>query len=245
MVGCGFLYVSQENILFRPEPLHPNASFRFGEELQIQMEDGVKLHALYNRLNNPKGVILYLHGNRGNARWCQRQAEMFTGYGYDVMLLDYRGYGKSEGEISSGTQLNQDVQKVYDYLKRSFRESQIIVAGYSIGTGMASFLAAHNTPAHLMLIAPYESMFEMKDRYFPLIPDFLIKFPLNNKKHIAMTETPVTILHGTNDEVIPYDASLDLKNSFPKKVDLVTINGAGHRRSIFSNEIREVLSEVL
>ena len=245
IVGCGFLYVTQENILFRPEELHPNTSFRFGDELRIPVDDDISLHALYNKVRNPKGVILYLHGNRGNARWCQRQAEMFTGFGYNVLLLDYRGYGKSDGAISSGIQLNRDVQIVYDYLNKSFDESQIIVAGYSIGTGMASYLAAHNNPFHLMLIAPYENMFEMKDRYFPFIPNFLIKFPLNNKKHIAMTNTPVTILHGTEDEVIPYDASLDLKKSFPEKVDLVTIRGAGHRRSIFSDEIREILSEIL
>ncbi len=243
MVGCGFLYVSQEDILFRPEELHPNTTFRFGQELMIPVEDDVSLHALYHQVPNPRGVILYLHGNRGNARWCQRQAEMFTGFNHNVLLLDYRGYGKSEGEISSGAQLNRDVQVVYDLLKKSFRESQIIVAGYSIGTGMASYLAAYNDPAHLMLISPYESMFDMKDRYFPFIPDFLIKFPLNNKKHLSMTESPVTIIHGTGDEVIPYEASVNLKNAFPEKVDLVTLRGAGHRRSIFSDEIREVLSD--
>ena len=242
VAGCGFLYVVQDDILFRPEPIHNDERFRFGEELAIPVDYDVELHALYHQVKNPKGVILYLHGNRGNARWCQRQAEMFSGFGYNVLLLDYRGYGKSDGDISSGNQLYSDVQKVYEYLQKDFSESQIVISGYSIGTGMASYLAAKNSPQQLFLIAPYESIIAMKNRIFPFIPDFLIKFPLNNKKHLAQVNCPVTIFHGTEDEVIPYQASVNLKQLFPKKVELITLDNTGHRRSIFHSEIRTALA---
>ena len=139
-MGCGVLYIAQDEILFRPEPISEHTTFRFGEEINIPVGESIDLHALYHKEGGSKGIILYLHGNRGNARWCQRQAEMFTGFGFDVLLLDYRGYGKSEGEISSGTQLYSDVQSVYDFLKESYDEDQIVIAGYSIGTGMASYL---------------------------------------------------------------------------------------------------------
>ncbi len=244
-IGCGVLYVVQDDLLFRPQPIEPGTQFRFGEELEIPVDNEVYLHALYSREANPKGVILYLHGNRGNARWCQRQAEMFTGYGYNVLLLDYRGYGKSDGEITSGRQLYEDVQKVYDYLKEEFSESQIILAGYSLGTGMASYLAAYNNPNQLLLIAPFVSIVDMKDRIFPLIPDFLVKYPLDNKDHINRLSCPVTIFHGTEDEVVPYDASKDLKDFFPDKIELVTLENTSHRRAIFHDSIRRFLSKHL
>ena len=245
LAGCSLLYVVQDDILFRPEPIDENTRFRFGQEITIPVDESVELHALYHRILNPKGVILYLHGNRGNARWCQRQAEMFTGFGYNVLLLDYRGYGKSDGEIDSGQQLYSDVQKVYDFLRKEFSETQIIITGYSIGTGMASFLAAENNPQRLFLIAPYESIIDMKNRIFPFIPNFLIKFPLNNKRHLAQLTCPVTIFHGTEDEVIPYESSTNLKSLYPDKVRLVSLQGAGHRRSIFHGAIREELAATL
>ena len=245
LVGCGVLYVVQEDLLFRPEPIRDGTQFRFGEEVEIEVEEGVYLHGLYSRESQPKGVILYLHGNRGNARWCQRQAEMFTGFGYNVFLVDYRGYGKSDGEITSGGQLYRDVQKVYDYLRQDFDESDIIVAGYSLGTGMASYLAAHNNPSRLFLVAPFVSITDMKDRIFPFIPDFLIKYPLNNKLHLGQSKCPIVVFHGTEDEVIPYDAANDLKSFYPDKIELITLDGTGHRRAIFHNAIRRTLGKYL
>jgi len=245
VTGCGILYVIQDDLLFRPEPIPSGTQFRFGEEIKLPVAHDIELHGLYHQVDQPEGVILYLHGNKGNARRCQRQAEMFAGYNYNVLLLDYRGYGKSDGEIISGGQLYSDVQKVYDYLKERFDESQIIISGYSIGTGMASYLAAANSPQRLILIAPYESIIAMKDRYLPIIPDFLIKFPLNNQKHLSQLNCPVTIFHGTEDEVIPYQASLNLKKLFPNKVDLITLQGTSHRRSIFHGAISDALGRYL
>lgn len=245
LIGCFGLYFMQHKILFRPAPLSEYTQFRFGQEVKIPVEEDVDLHALYHQVNNPKGAILYLHGNRGNVRWCQRQAEMFAGFGYNVLLLDYRGYGKSEGQLSNGTQLYKDAQKVYDYLREQFEENEILVAGYSIGTGVASYLAAHNQPKALFMIAPYINMMDMKNRYFPLIPNFLLKFKLNNKKHLELLGCPVTIFHGTEDEVIPYDSSVQLKESFPDKINLVTLPNVSHRRAIFHGAIRTQLESLL
>lgn len=244
VIGCASLYLLQEKILFRPQPIPKNTQFRFGSEVFIPVDDHTKLHGLYHKIDQPKGVVLYLHGNRGNARRCQRQAEMFEGYGYNVFLLDYRGYGKSSGTIGSNRQLYDDVQKVYDYLNREFDESQIILVGYSLGTGMASHLAAKNNPKHLLLIAPYISIVDMKDRFAPFIPDFLVKYPLNNKEHISEAKCPITIFHGTEDEVIPYDSSEDLKKVFADKIDLVTLTNTSHRGSIFHGAIRSAMGRI-
>lgn len=241
VAGCGILYFIQDDIIFRPKPISPGTQFRFGKEVSIPVDDGVNLHGLYHQVDQAKGAVLYLHGNRGNARWCQRQAEMFSGYGYNVLLLDYRGYGKSDGKISSIDELYNDVQKAYDFLKNDFDESKIILAGYSLGTGMASYLAAHNQPQRLIMIAPYVSIADLKNRIFPLIPNFLIKYPLNNEKHLALLSCPVHLLHGTEDEVIPYNSSEVLSRTYPNKTKLTTLTNTGHRGAIFHGSIRELL----
>lgn len=241
ILGCTALYFLQDSFLFRPSPLDENTHFRFGEEVSINVAPGIDLHALYHQSDKPKGAFLYLHGNRGNTRWCQRQAETFAAAGYDVLLLDYRGYGKSEGHIYSSKQLYGDVQKAYDFLKKRYDEERISVAGYSLGTGMASYLAANNHPAHLILVAPYVSIADMKNRYFPLIPNFLIKYPLNNKAHLKKINCPVAIFHGTDDQVIPSDSSEDLKKLFPDKVELHLAEEVSHRGIIFHRDLSRYL----
>ncbi len=245
VISCGVLYFIQDDIIFRPQAIPPGTKFRFGQEVNIPVDEGVNLHALYHQVENAKGVVLYLHGNRGNARRCQRQAEMFSGYGYNVLLLDYRGFGKSDGEISSIDELYSDVQKVYDFLKKEFDESKIILAGYSLGTGMASYLAAFNKPQRLIMIAPYVSIADLKNRIFPLIPNFLIKYPLDNDKHLSLLSCPVNLLHGTEDEVIPYNSSEVLAQTYPNKTKLTTLTKTGHRRAIFHDSIRKILKDHL
>ena len=165
----------QDDLIFRPTPLDPNTSYRWGEEVYIPVSGDLNLHGLYQSQVDAEGAILYLHGNRGNTRWCQRQAETFDGYGQNVLLLDYRGYGKSEGEVSNLEQLHDDIIKAYKWLVNKNPGLPITVAGYSLGSGMASYLAAHEEVEHLLLIAPYTSILDMKDQILPIIPDFLLK----------------------------------------------------------------------
>ena len=138
---CIGLWFVQDKLLFNPSKLPENYVFSKKNEVEIEVDKGIFLNALWIREENPKGVILYLHGNRGSNKRCQHQARNMANNGYDILMVDYRGYGKSDGEIYSQEQVYADVQKVYDYLKESYREDQIILAGYSLGSGMASYLA--------------------------------------------------------------------------------------------------------
>lgn len=241
---CSGLYFAQNQLIFDPQTLSDDFTFRAGVEVEVPTPDGVSINCVKLQSQNSKGVILYLHGNRGSNRRCLRQANMFEGFGYDILMPDYRGYGKTEGEITSEKQLYQDVQLVYDVLKKDYDESQIIIVGYSLGTGMASYLASRNNPMHLVLIAPYESFTNLKDRRFPIIPDFIVKYPLNNSKHLEKVKCPVTLLHGTEDSIIPYDSSLELKKIRPNEIELVTLSGTGHRGTIFNAKVREVISKI-
>jgi uncharacterized protein len=241
---CGALYFSQERIIFNPDKLSQDFTFRMGEEMNLEVAEGISLNCLWLKEPSSKGVILYLHGNRGSNRRCLRQAETMAGNGYDIFMPDYRGYGKSGGQVESETQLQADVQQVYDFLKKHYPEEKIVVAGYSLGSGMASYLAANNRPQQLLLIAPYLSMVDLKDRIVPFLPDFLLKYPLRSADYLRQVEVPVTMFHGTRDDVIPFESSEKLQALRPDRFKLVSMN-EGHRGVIFSPVFREAVGQLL
>ncbi len=246
MILCIGLYFGQDSLIFNPHKLQEDYHFSSTNEVEIEVEEDVFLNALWIREENPRGAILYLHGNRGSNKRCRHQAMNMANNGYDILMVDYRGYGKSDGAIYSQAQLYADVQKVYDYMKESYVEDQIILAGYSLGSGMASYLAAHNKPQQLVMIAPYLNFYELKKRYIPIyIPNFLIKYPLDNAKHIEAIDCPITLFHGTMDRVIPYKHSENLVSIKPKQTKLITLNKESHRGAIFNGLFRRKFGELL
>ncbi|MEL6391071.1 MAG: alpha/beta fold hydrolase, partial [Bacteroidota bacterium] len=204
VILCLGLYLGHEKIFFDPHPLSPGQKFRMGEEIDIEVDDGVRLNTVFVDHPSERGLILYFHGNRGNNRRCLRQLTSFANSGYDWMMVDYRGYGKSSGRITSQRQLYRDMMEVYRYALVRYRPEQIIIVGYSMGTGIASYVAAQQAPKEVVLVAPYLNFFQLKNKYLPIIPNFIIKYPLNNWKQVKAVDCPITIFHGTADEVIPY-----------------------------------------
>src|SRR5215475_2574431 len=145
---CGVLFMFQEKFIFFPQKLDKNFQFSFNnqkfEEKNIHTPDNVLLNGLLFKADSSKGVIFYLHGNAGSIESWGWVASAYTDLNYDVFLVDYRGYGKSEGSISSERQVFADMQLMYDELKKTYSEDKIIVLGYSIGTGLAAKIAADN-----------------------------------------------------------------------------------------------------
>jgi len=243
--GIAILYFMQDDIIFLPDKLEEYYQFRTGEEVEIEVDKDIYLNCLLMKERASKGVILYLHGNKGAIRRCISQAEMLSGNGYDILMPDYRGYGKSDGQMYSEKQALADVQKVYDYLKTKYSENQIHLAGYSLGTGMASYLAAHNNPKTLNLVAPYMSLPDVKNRRLWFTPDFLMKYHFPTEKYMDNIRCPITIFHGTSDRIIPYDSAERLKALKPDQINLVTLKEVSHRGAIFSKAYRKTMREVL
>lgn len=242
---CVSSYMLQERIIFDPYVLPEDYDFQIGQEVEIEVEKNIFLNTIWIKEPPSKGVILYLHGNRGSIRRCLRQTQGMRGNGYDIFMPDYRGYGKSDGKIVSEEKLHQDAQKVYDFLKQYYAENQIIIIGYSLGTGMATRLAANNAPQQLVLVAPYLSMVDLKNRWTPFLPDFLIKYPLRSNLWIPKIKTPITIFHGTKDEVIPYDSSEKIKVLNSALISLIPLEGVGHRGALFNDLFRRRLGEII
>lgn len=228
---CTALYFLQEKIVFAPQKLDKNFSFRFAgpfEELSIKATDGVHLNALHFKANDPKGLIVYLHGNAGSlANWGE-SAPTYTALGFDVLMPDYRGYGKSGGAIRSRQQLFSDVQAVYSFAKKLYAEDSLVILGCSIGTGMAAWLAVNNHPKSLILQAPYYSLADAMHQHYPFVPSFLLKYNFKTFEYLDSCTSPVTIFHGDADNVFSYTSSERLKNHFKPGDTLIVLSHQGH-----------------
>jgi len=228
---CVLLYFFQEKLIFMPERLPANFVFRFNEPFQefpIRTNDGTVLSGLLFKANQSKGLIFYLHGNAGSLQDWGDVARTYLDFHYDVFLLDYRGYGKSEGTITSESELFEDVQVAYDRMKERYPEQEIVVLGYSIGTGMATKVASANHPGMLILQAPYYSLVDMMGQFYPFIPTVILKYRFRNDLNIRNCAMPIVIFHGDQDNVIDCSSSIRLKTLAKPTDTLILLRGQGH-----------------
>lgn len=225
LVGC-----FQEKLLFFPDKLSPGFKYSFRipfDEVNYHPEEDVTINALHFKTDSPKGVILYMHGNAGNLETWGGLGGTFVNAGYDLLIFDYRGFGKSTGNISEKA-LYSDAQFIYDKLKVLYGEEKIIVYGRSIGTGIAAYISAHNNPRKLILETPYYSMSDLAKNLYPAIPRFLLRYKLPTNEYLQRTKAQVYIFHGTNDEVVYYGSSEKLKQHFKPGDTLIPIPGGRH-----------------
>ncbi|MCU0490738.1 MAG: alpha/beta fold hydrolase [Chloroflexaceae bacterium] len=227
---CGALFLLQERLIFFPQRDGPGTRYEFGvpvEEVFISV-DGAQLHALHFRAPEAAGVVLYLHGNAGSLRSWGALGPAFVRRGYDVLMVDYRGYGQSSGSISDEAQLHRDMAAVYRWLLERYAEEQVVVYGRSLGSGLAVRLAAENRPRLLILESPYNSLEEIALAQFPFVPPFLLKYPLRSYQWIGQVQCPIVIFHGTNDEVIPFASGQRLATHATAPLTLIAIEGGDH-----------------
>lgn len=239
ILAITYLYFNQESLIFQPEILAKDYKFSFQgdfKEMYIPVEKDVNLHGVLFRTQESKGLIFYLHGNGGSVKGWGDIGATYNQMWYDIFILDYRGYGKSDGKISSEAQLFDDLKKAYNHLLSIYPESKIIITGYSIGTGLAAMLASENNPQALVLQAPYYSLKETINSTMPLMPDFLQKYDFETYKFLQKVKAPVCIFHGTADTILPYSNSEKLRSVFKKNDMLVTLPGEGHN-TITDNEL--------
>ena len=243
------LYYLQDYFLFKAEKLPPDFEFFYEnqeiEEYTIETRDGATLNGLHFKINNPKGVVLYLKGNSKSIKGWGKFAVDFTRNGYDVVMLDYRGFGKSTGRRTQKA-LKRDIQVVYNKLREQVSEKYIILYGRSLGSGLATKLASVNNPRMLILDAPYYSLTKVAARYAPFMPlSWLIKYPLPTYKWLKYVQCPIHIIHGTDDKLIPYKTSVKLSKIKPKQTKLYTVIGGGHKNLNNFESYHHMLTEIL
>jgi len=250
-LGCGYFYFMQENIIFYPESLPPDFKYNFParfNDLTLNA-DGATINALHFTTAHPKGVILYFHGNAGNLSGWGEVALDFTKRDYDVLIPDYRGFGKSTGKIKNEEMLHRDAVVAYTYLKERYPEKQIIIYGRSIGTGIAVYLAKSVMLRMIILESPFFSLKDLAKYHHPFMPTSLIglilKYPMRTDLWIPDVTCPVYLFHGTNDDIVPYNSSERLLKLIKTEKELITIPGGGHNDLSDFTLYREQLDRIL
>ncbi|RDK85380.1 alpha/beta hydrolase [Marinirhabdus gelatinilytica] len=234
VAAVGLLYAFQEKIIFLSEELPQEHNFTFKdsqsfEEIVLHTNDGAKLHGIHFKAEKTRGLVLYYHGNAGNlAKW-GAIAPRFTKYGYDVLMMDYRGYGKSSGERSEA-QLYEDAMAFFSKAKELVPEGKIIVYGRSLGTTFATYVASKNSPRKLILESPFYSLEKLAKNRYPYLPiEKLLKYKFETANYIVQVSCPITIIHGADDGIVPYKEAEQLYNVIPEQQrTLVTIKNGKH-----------------
>jgi hypothetical protein len=214
--------------------------------LFLETEDGARLNALHFNAENPKGIIIYFHGNAGDlSRWGEITSH-FLNYNYDVLVMDYRTYGKSTGEMSEEN-LYSDAQLFYDHIKKSFKEENIVVYGRSIGTGLASYIASNNSPNKLILETPFYNLTEAAKNRIPILPiQYLLKYQFPSNEFILNVKCPVLIYHGKKDRVVPYKSGVKLSKLVQKKaLTFISIPEGEHNNLMSFGKYDEALEKFL
>lgn len=246
LVIVAFFYL-QERMIFFPEPLPDNYHYEFNgefEEFNLQVRPGVIINAVKFKVDKPKGVILYHHGNSRNLAYWGEKSFDFTSRGFDVVMYDYRTFGKSKGRLSE-LGMHRDAKAMYRLLKKSYSKKRIIQYGVSLGSGVATKLARKVNAPLLILETPYYSMLAMAGKVAPYLPNRLIlKYPIRTDYWIRRLRCPIHIFHGNRDEMIPFKQSIRLKLLNPR-IRLNMIYGGEHNNLPGFAEFQEELGKVL
>jgi len=220
-----------ENIIFRPTKLDQFYIFKFSkpfEEFYVETESGIQINVIKFSAENPKGSILYFHGNKDNLiRWGEIASQL-TEYEYDIYVFDYRGYGKSSGSpLQAG--ILKDSEVIFEKISQKFPDEHWIFYGRSLGTGIAAYLSSKYNPKGLILESPYYSMEELITHYYFPYPWYDQKITFSSHSYLKNSTFPVLILHGTADQVIPLKEGQKLYSTLnnPKK-GMVTIKHGTH-----------------
>lgn len=213
---CLLFYFKQEWFLLEPnvDPTGMVPSDLEGADYNITIDQQhggpAKIH--YRKYatpaSPPKGTVFYLHGNKGNMDKCEWETAFFLELGYDVWTMDYRGFGGSSG-TSSESALEQDAAAVYSQIIKQLKgqEESLVIWGRSFGSGVAASVAASNKPRMLVLETPYWSLVDAVRQKHPYIPSILFRYKLPSHEFLESVNCPIHLIHGTQDEKIPFNSS--------------------------------------
>ncbi|HOB23291.1 MAG TPA: alpha/beta fold hydrolase [Kaistella sp.] len=246
----------QEKVVFLPVILPHDHTYDFENDFEEYLWDTPfdgKINALHFRIKNPKGVIAYFHGNADNLHRWGKIAVEFTKFGYDVLVMDYRGYGKSSGPRNE-EYLYSDAQFFYDFAKENYGENKIIVYGRSLGGAFATKIAGENQPKMVILEATFYNLQDIVNRWLPekvtdkVSPKMTYHFLSN--QNILKIKIPLYHFHGTKDSVVPIKSGKKLFEVFekehpkiPKK--FIEIKGGTHEDLIKYDEFIEEMKKIL
>lgn len=245
----GGLYLFQRDLLYVPDTSRPSAARAAVPglaEVTLTTADGLQLLAWHVPAPPGRPTVLYLHGNGGHIGYRAERLRLFAAARYGVLLVEYRGYGGNPGSPSEEG-FHADGEAALAYLAgRGVMPSRIVFYGESLGTAVAVRLAAESAArgapvAALVLEAPFTSIADVAQHHYPFVPArHLVKDRFDSAARIAAVKSPVLVLHGERDSVVPVEfgralfaAAVEPKRGwFSREGDHATILDAAAFRAI-------------
>lgn len=206
----GWMYTQQPGMVFYPLAELSSTPKDWGleyEDVELTTSDKVQLHGWYLPVTKSKQVILFFHGNGGNISHRGDSLEIFHSLGLNVLIIDYRGYGKSEGVMSEqGFYL--DAMAAWQYLvnKRGYQPQEIILFGRSLGGAVATQLATQVDEKALIIESTFSSVKDMASMLMPLASKLIfLRYSFNTEKIINQVASPILLMHSKDDDIVPYE----------------------------------------
>jgi alpha-beta hydrolase superfamily lysophospholipase len=227
------IYYAQDKILFHPQPVTAQTQYSFAypfREVNLPYTNKSTINIIEFTTNQPqpRGVVLYFHGNKENITHYAKAAPDFTSRGYEVWMIDYPGFGKSTGEFTE-QQLYDWALVFYKLAQARYSKDSIIIYGKSMGAGIAAQLATLRDCKALVLESPYYSFPSIIGSWLPVYPvNKMIRFKLPTWQYLQQITNPVIIFHGASDNTIPLRNASQLKPFLKPHDEFITVEGAHH-----------------
>ena len=249
-----FIYTFQKRIIFQPGRLKKDYHFQFDNlftEYFIPTKDGIKINALLFETKEPtRGLILYFHGNADNLKRWGKYAVDYTRLGFDVLMVDFRGFGKSTGEPTEEN-LYLDAATILAWIKENLpkKYGKFIIYGRSLGAAVATELASKVKPDLLILETPFDSVHGALSKALkPLIFPFPLQYRFENSARIPKIGCKIVIFQGTRDRIVPISSASQLIPLLKEGDKFIIIPKGRHRNlrkfGLFHIKLGETLSEI-
>ena len=206
------LYFFQSHLVFYPEtgremiatPAQVGLAY---EDIHLKTSDDISLHGWYVPAAQPRGTVLFLHGNAGNISHRLDSVQMFHRLGFSTLIFDYRGYGSSGGTpTEQGTY--RDAEAAWRHLaeQRHTPSCRIVLYGESMGGAVAAQLAVHQKPAALVIASSFTSVPDLAQHIYPYLPiRLLARIHYDTCEYLRTITVPVLIAHSPEDEIVPFE----------------------------------------
>ena len=202
-----FMYIFQRTFMYHPNVKNTDQTtvqFKY-KEVYIESEKDIKLKSWYSYLNPNKKTILFFHGNAGELGARTYKLNKFNDLDLNFLIISWRGFSGNNGKPTEQG-LYKDAQKAVEWLeKKGINKKDIVLYGESLGTGIAVELATKSKYSGIILESPYTSMIDMGKRFYPFLPiSVLQKDKYNSLKKLSMIKSPILVLHGKSDKLVPF-----------------------------------------
>ena len=243
------LYFIQDSFIFHAVKLPPDYKYAFKnefEEINLKTDDGNILNAVLFKAADSKGMVLFFHNHSGNVEHWSSSANFIINYNYDVLMIDYRGYGKSTGKYNEELML-KDSLLWYNFARKIYDEESITIYGRGIGATFATYVSSLNNPKRLILESPLYDLLSTAKFLYAYVPfkKVISRYNFNTAEYITKVKCRIYIFHGMKDRLVSYKSSEKLHERVRENSELYLMPDGNHynliTNSIYLNKVKDIL----